>query len=136
MGDSQDQFQELLSQLIVRVNRMLAEQNEMFPLALLLLSDGRTDVSVAAYDNVGQIPGMLNAMQSSLSAKAQEIGAVASCIAYPDYGSDKVVAFLENSANYCARAELSVITEPRLHLDPSAITFSDGDIYVFPVAAS
>lgn len=136
MGDSQEQFQELLSQMIVRVNRMLAEQNEIFPLALLLLSGGCTDVSVAAYDNPDQIPNLLNAMQASLSAKAQEIGAVASCIAYPDYGSEKVVAFLENSDNYCARAELSVIARPRLHFDPSAITFSDGDIYVFPVAAS
>jgi hypothetical protein len=136
MGDSQDQFQELLSQLIVRTDRMLAEQNEMFPLALLLLPDGGTNVSMAAYDNVEQIPSLLNAMQTSLSAKAREIGAVASCIAYPDYSSDKVVAFLENSDNYCTRAELSVITEPRLHVDPSAISFSDGDIYVFPVAAS
>ena len=136
MGDSQDQFQDLLSQLIVRADRMLSEQNEMFPIALLLLSDGRTDVSVAAYDSVEQIPSLLNAMQASLSAKAGELGAVASCIAYPDYGSDRVVAFLENNDNYCAKAELPVITEPRLHLDTSAITFSDGDIYVFPVAAS
>lgn len=135
MGVSQDQFQELLSQLIVRVDRMLAEQNEMFPLALLLLPDGSTDVSVATYDNVEQIPGLLNAMQASLSLKAQEAGAVASCIAYPDYGSDKVVAFLENSDNYCAKAELPVVTRPCRHIDPSAITFADGDIYIFPAAA-
>ena len=136
MGDSQEQFRELLGQLIIRVDRMLADRSEVLPLALLLLPNGRTDVSVATYDSIDQLPGLLNAMQRSLATKAIEAGAVASCIAYPDHGSNKVVAFLENSDNYCNRAELPIINEPRPHLDSSATTFSDGDIYVFPVAAA
>ena len=136
MGDSQEQFKELLGQLVARVNKMLSEQDEMFPVALLLRSNGETDVSVAAYETLDQIPALLDAMQTSLSAKVQETGAVASCIAYPDYGSNKVVAFLENNDNYCAKVELPVFSNPSLHLDPLAVTVSDGEVYVFPVAAS
>lgn len=132
MDNSEEQFQELLAQLVGRANRMLAERSEVFPMGLLLMADGRMDVSVAAYESTEQIPDLLNAMQSSLSEKAAQIDAVASCIAYPDYGAEEIVAFLENRENYCSTAKLPVAGNP-LAVDLSGITVEDGDIHVFPV---
>ena len=133
MGDSAEQFQELLAQVTGRANRMLAEKSEVFPMGLLLMQDGKLDVSVAAYESVDQIPELLNAMQSSLSEKAAQGGATASCIAYPDYSAGNIVVFLENHENYCATAILPVSGQP-LSVDLSGITMEDGDIYIFPVS--
>jgi hypothetical protein len=111
---------------------MLAERSEVFPMGLLLMADGRLEVYVAAYESVKQIPDLLNAMQSSLKEKAAAGGAVASCIAYPDYGAEEIVAFLENSENYCATAKLPVAGSP-FAVDLSGITVLDGYINVFPL---
>jgi hypothetical protein len=132
MDNSEEQFRELLAQVIGRADRMLSERSEVFPMGLLLMPDGKLDVSVAAYESVDQIPGLLNAMRSSLSAKAIENDALASCIAYPDYQKAQVVAFLENRENYCALALIPVVEQPPLHLDVDGIAIGDGRIYVFP----
>jgi len=111
---------------------MLLENNKVFPIGLLLMADGTLDVSVAAYDSAEQVPNLLNAMQTSFSEKVLEKEATASCIAYPDYGSGEIVAFLENRENYCAKARIPVAEEPRLHVDVRNIVIEDGSVYVFP----
>ena len=136
MGDSQSQFQELLAHMVARIDKMLASQSEMFPLALLLLDDGRVETSIATYESVEQIPALLNAMQEAAATKVLGASVVASCIAYPDYDSVAVIAFLENRNNYCSKITLPIATEPTLHLDTTNMTVADGDVYVFPVAAS
>ncbi len=136
MGDSQSQFQELLAHLVARADKILSSQSDIFPLALLLLDDGRVETSIAAYESVDQVPALLNAMQEAAATKALETSVVASCIAYPDYDSGLVIAFLENRDNYCSKIAIPVATEPTLHLDTASMTVADGDVYVFPVAAS
>ena len=133
MDNSEDQFQELVAQLVGRANRMLAERSEVFPMGLLLLPDGGLDVSVAAYDSVEQIPELLSAIQASLSVKVQEGSAIASCIAYPDYEAGEVVAFLENRENYCATVRIPVAGAPTSEADLENIAVEDGSVYVFPV---
>ena len=132
MLSSEDQFRELLAQLIGRADRMLAERHEIFPMGLLLRRDGTLDVSVAAYEEAEQIPGLLNAMQASLSEKAVAADAVAACIAFPDYDASELVAFLENRENYCAKARLPVLQQPAPHLDAERITIEEGAAHVFP----
>ena len=132
MLSSEDQFGELLAQLIGRADRMLAERNEIFPMGLLLRRDGTLDVSVGSYEEVGQIPGLLIAMQTSLSEKAVAEDAAASCIAFQDRDSAELVAFLENRENYCAKARLPVLQQPAPHLDPERITIEEGAVHVFP----
>ena len=132
MLSSEDQFRELLAQLIGRADRMLAERNEIFPMGVLLRRDGTLDVSVAAYDVVGQIPDLLNAMQTSLSEKVVADDSVAACIAFPDYDSSELVAFLENRENYCAKARVPVMQHPAPHLDPERISIEEGVVHVFP----
>ena len=133
MEDSEEQFQDLLANLTVRANRMLATQSELFPIALLLMQDGRVDVAVAAYESADQIPDLLQALGSNLSEKAAAGEGLASCLAYPDYGAGEVVAFLENRDNYCATVRLPVSGDP-LSIDAAGMIVEDGNIYVFPVS--
>ena len=132
MDDSEDQFRELLAQLIARANRMLAEKSEVFPMGFLLMHDGRLEVSVGPYDSPDQIPSLLNAMQASLSARVSNGGVAASCIAYPDYSAEEIVAFLENHENYCAIARLPMAANP-LSVDIDSVRVEDGSVYVFPI---
>jgi len=133
MDNSEDQFQELIAQLVGRASRMLAERSEVFPMGLLLMPDGSLDVSVAAYESVKQIPDLLSAMQGGLSEKAQSGPAVASCIAYPDYEAGEIVALLENAENYCATVRIPVAGTPTPEADLENIAVEDGSVYVFPV---
>ena len=132
MLSSEDQFSELLAQLIGRADRMLAERKEIFPMGLLLRRDGTLDVSVAAYDDTDQIPDLLNAMQASLSEKAAAADAVAACIAYPDYDASELVAFLENRQSYCAKARLPVLQQAAPCIDAERIIIEKGTVHVFP----
>ena len=133
MDNSEDQFQELIAQLVGRANRMLAERSDVFPMGFLLASNGNLNVSVVAYESVAQIPELLSALQASMSEKARNGHAVASCIAYLDYDAGEIIAFLENNENYCATVRIPVVSSPTPATDLENITVEDGSIHVFPV---
>jgi hypothetical protein len=79
------------------------------------------------------MPAILNAMQSSLAALARTQSLDATCIAYPNYEDDTVVALLENRENYCATVVIPVLVDTPVRLDMESIEVRDGNIYVFPV---
>ena len=134
MDGSESQFQELLAQLIGRVNRMLDSGQPILPVGLLLLPQGNLDVSAATYDSADQVPSLLDVMRESMAKKAQSLQALASCIAFPTNGSDTIVALLENRDNECLKVQIPVKLGPPPHLDMDGIGIDDGVVQVFPAS--
>ena len=135
MEGSEDQFQELIAQLIGRVNRMLASGQPLLPVGLLLLPDGRLDISVATYETTDQIPSLASAMIRSMGDKAIRQHAIASCVAYPE-GPHGIVAFLENADNFCLSVRFPVANGSNCQIDMEAIEANEGVIQVFALAES
>ena len=133
MNSSEEQFQKLIAQLIVRANKMLSEQNYMLPIGLLITTENDVEVVLASLEISDQIPELVNTVQSGVSDKVRIGGYKASCIAYPDYERGVIVALLENSDNYCAEVTISVNTEACPVLDPETTEVENGNVYVFPI---
>jgi hypothetical protein len=133
MGDSNQQFQELLAHLVARANKMLAEQKDIHPISLALAANGNVEVGVGVTEKQDQVPAVLNAMQQALIKRVSEGGVQATCVAYPNYQDDTVVALLENHENFCATVILPVLVEPSWLLDTGNMEVKDGSVYIFPV---
>ncbi len=131
MDDSEEQFQDLLAHLSVRVNRMLAA-GEQLPLALLLRADGAVEVAVGVAGTSQELGDVLTAMQDALKAQVADESIVASCIAYPNHEDPSFVAWLENRENYCVKVVHPILPGPSPALDIGNLRVEDGEILVFP----
>lgn len=131
MDKSDEQFQELISQLIVRVNKMLTQDNIVNPIGLMLNIKNALEVSITeSIDDIGEA---INILQTTLTEKAEAGELLATCIAYPDYENNIVVALLENNENYCAEATIPVNIENQPFLEAQNIEINDGNVYISPV---
>ena len=134
MADSEQQFQELLAHLVVRVNNMLSAQGPVMPLGLLLRAGGKVDVSFGVADNARDVAGMTKAIREALVGVVAGGGVHASCIAFPHENGEAVIALLENHENYCATVSIPLLVRPVRKLDTDNMQIDDGYVHVFPVA--
>ena len=131
MNTSESQFNELLANLVARVNKALSKSPQLPTLALALTAAGEIETSVGTEDNGTEMSNNLNAMQRSLQDRVCAGDVLAVCIAYPDYEDGAVIAYLENFETYCLKATLPVSTTPSLALDIANIATAEGTLFVF-----
>ena len=131
MDNSESQFNELLANLIARVNKMLSKQSEMVPIGLLLRDQSKIDVYLADHGNEWTLGETVQHLQNGMVEKVRELPAIAGCIAYPDYENNEVIVYIENDEHYCAQYRIPVSNQPSLHLDVEEIQVDDGAIFLF-----
>ena len=135
MNKSDESFNELLAQVIVRGNKMLGESNLMSPFGILLDDNKAADIMTVA-DETKSYSELLDFLQESMKAKVIDKAYVAGCIVYADYANNQLIAFLENTDNYCLKAVIPVKADDGLSLLPSEMKAEEGGIYIFPVKKS
>ncbi len=131
MNSSEEQFEELLANVVARVNKTLSKQADMVCMGLLLKGRDEIEVLLSLDDKEINLKEAINNLQSGLIAKAKETESVAACLSYPDYENNEVIVFLENKENYCAKCRIPVLSEPDRHLDTENLIIEDGAIFVF-----
>jgi hypothetical protein len=131
MNTSESQFNDLLANLVARVNRALTQSPKVPVLALALTQHGAIDASVGIEDSDAGTKEVLGAMQESLQRRSANGELLASCISYLDYEEGAIVAYLENADSYCLKVTIPVSTEPSLALDVGSISTAEGTLYVF-----
>ena len=135
MDSSENQFQELAAQIVSRTNKVLADDKDLLPLGLSLHKNGSVEVHIPTAEEPKNFSELLNLLQKGLSSKVKEGGIVATSISYPDFENKVVIAFVENSENFCAKLVIPVNTESTPYLVAEEIQIEDGMIYVFPDCA-
>lgn len=133
MVGSEEQFKELIAQLIVRANHMLAQSNNVLPMGLALVESGKTEVVLASPDLSDEVSVLVQFIQDALTDKVKAGGIVATCVAYPEYSRKVVVAYLENNENYCLKAIIPVRFDDKKELVANEVTVLDGEVFIFPV---
>lgn len=133
VDSSEDQFQELIAQLIVRVDKVLSGGNIFFPIGLLLNRSGEVETVITVNELSNQTSTHVNVIQQELIKKIQTGKVLATCVAYPDYRKSVVVALLENNQNYCSKVVIPVIAKEKIRLDMEDIEIENSGIYIFPV---
>lgn len=132
MSNSENQFNELLAQTIVRTNKMLSEAQQVIPFGLTLSESNATEV-ILAIDIGNSLSDHLNYLQEQLKSKVQNTKVVATSIVYANYGNSTVEVLLENNENYCLKAVIPVqVSKGECSLVPAELETEDGGIYVFP----
>lgn len=130
--NSDDHFQGLVSYLIASINEMLKTGNIFIPIGLVVNSDKSIEMVKAEIDTVKTLEHV-ELIQQKLKDKANVFEMISSCVAYPDYENNQIVAFLENNKNYCVKVLIPVINRGGLKLNPEKITTQKGAVYIFPV---
>ena len=132
METSEEQFPHLLGDLVARLNNVLSQQGEIPAMGLLLMPDETIKVVLGLWDeNVG-LAEIMNELQQEVIEQVKARGAMATCIAYPDYSNNEVIALLENEELYCLSCVLPVIRENGvLTINTEQIRNEDGSIHIF-----
>ena len=129
MDNSEDQFQTLLANLSVRANKSLKTSNKMDAIGLLLYENDKVEVFLSVIED--SISDALTILQNQLIPIVTEKQPLASCMAYPNYQDQQIIALLENNEHYAAEVTIPVKSDPHLHLDLENIDIDDGTIYLF-----
>ena len=129
MDKSEDQFQTLLANLIPRVNKALKNTNKVDAIGLLLYGEDEVEVYLSIIDD--SIGDALTTLQNQMVEIVRKKSPVASCLAYPNYEAQQIIALLENHEHYTLEASIPVKSESHLHLDVENLTTNDGEIYLF-----
>jgi predicted metal-dependent TIM-barrel fold hydrolase len=130
--NANDHFQGLVTYLIANINQMLKNDNMITPIGLVANSDKSIKV-VTANIETKKIIDHVNIIQTELKNKATVFEILSSCIAYPDYENNQIIAFLENNKNYCVKVLIPVVNRRGLKLDPEKLVTEAGSVDVFPV---
>ncbi len=93
MQTSEEQFQELMANLVARGSNALAHQAHVPPISLLLRNTGEVECSAGIADSHGDLKQVLDAMQATLRDRVRRGDILAVCVAYTDPTSHAVVAF-------------------------------------------
>jgi hypothetical protein len=133
METSEEQFRELLANLVSRGNKALAQNVPVPPMSFALSKDGDVHFSVGVADSPSELHQVLKAMRESLVARAAAEPILATCVAYTESETADVVAMLENLENYCATVRIPAL--PGSRLDIARMEIDDGFVYVFPLAS-
>ena len=82
-------------------------------------------------DTVG-LAEILNSLQQEVIDQIKNSGGIATCIAYPDYANEQVVALLENEELYCMTCDIPIVErDGRLIPDMESLEIKDGAIHIF-----
>ena len=128
-SNSEEQFKELLNQLVARSKKSLLANS--FPVfGLLLTEEGNTDVVLGVVED-GDLSEIINNVQQELIEKKNALSILAACLAYPDFNNQCVVAYLENHESYQLRCDIPVLNNDVLELDIENLTTKDGSTIVF-----
>ena len=130
--NSEDHFHGLVSYLMASINEMLKTGNVIGPIGLMVNSDKNIEVVRAAVETEKTLESV-TLIQKKLKSKASRFEIITSCIAYPDYENNQIIAFLENNENYCVKVLVPVINRGGLKLNAEKIKIVAGAVYVFPV---
>lgn len=130
--NSEDHFHGLVSYLIISINEMLKTDNVIIPIGLMVNSDKNIEVVKATIDTE-KILEHIALIQKKLKSKASSFEIITSCIAYPDYENNQIIAFLENNENYCVKVLMPVINRGGLKINAEKIKIMAGAVYIFPV---
>ncbi len=131
MSNSEEQFLELLSQIVIRTNKMLNESRSVIPFGLTLTDINKLEI-ILAVGFEESVSDYLNVLQEQLKVKANNPEVVATAIVYANPEISYIEAFLENNENYCLKAIIPVkSTEQECVLVSSEIETENGEIYVF-----
>ena len=129
MDNSEDQFQTLLANLSVRVNKSLKISYQMETIGLLLYENDKVEVYLSFIED--SVSDALTALQNELIPIVREKRPLASCMAYPNYQDQQIIALLENNEHYASEVKFPIKYKPHLHLDLENIDIDDGTIYLF-----
>ena len=132
MQTSEEQFQELVANLVARGNKALEKQPYVPPISLVLRNTGEVECSVGIAESPGDLKQVLDAMQNSLRERVSLGGTLATCVAYTDPASRNVIALMENHENYCAT--VTIPCQPT-SLDVENMEVDDSSVYVYPVVS-
>lgn len=128
---SEEQFLELLANLVVRANRMLEKSGKVLPIGLLLRRKAEIDVYVASPEGEWSLDESLNFLQQSLISKIKEMPALAGCLAYQDAEREEIVVFMENYQNYNVKCKVPLSSSPAPQLNLEAMSIGDGKVFLF-----
>lgn len=128
---SEEQFRELLANVVVRANRMLEKSGEVLPIGRLLLGDAGIDVFVASPEGEWSLAESLNIIQEALIDKIREVPALAGCLAYQDTEFEYLVVFMENHQNYNVECKVSLSGLPAPRFNLAAVSVGDGTTFLF-----
>lgn len=133
MSITGDHFQGLVSYLIASINGMLKEGNIVTTSGLVVNNDNSIE-AIKANTTSKKISDHIELIQKQLKGKAERHEIVTSCISFPNYEKNQIIAFLENSQNYCVKVIIPVVNRNGLHVDAKAIKTEDSAVYIFPVS--
>lgn len=133
MQTSEEQFRELLANLVARGNKALAQNVPVPPMSFALSKDGVVHLSVGVADTPSELQQVLEAMRESLGALVRAEPLLATCVAYTETESAEVVAMLENLENYCTTVRIP--GSPGSSMDLGNLKVEDGFVYVFPIVS-
>lgn len=131
MSQSEEQFNELLAQILVRTDKMLAESSNVIPYGILLGKEGNIEI-VIALDISDKLSDCLEFIQKQLRQKVSSSDVVATGVVFADYDNMEVIAMLENNENYCLKVLFPVLSNEPLKIDVNGIKSEDGAVYIFP----
>ena len=130
-GESEEQFQKLLANVVVRANRMLEQTGKVLPIGLLLRGNAGIDVFVASPEGDWSLAESLNILQQALIDNIQEVPTSAGCLAYQDTEFEYLVVFIENHQNYNVECKVPLSGLPAPRFDLAAVSIGDGTTFLF-----
>lgn len=131
MDTSEEQFHELISQLIARAQKSLRATNSFSPLGLAINQQNAIEVLLCS--DIDSVSEQLNIIQNALKEKARANSIKACAISYADYEHQQIISFLENKENYCLKVQIPVLINDAPELDTSNLQNLDGTVYVFEI---
>jgi len=132
MSNSEFHFNELLAQILVRTDKMLAESSNVIPYGLLLTDNGKIEIIIAV-DISDKLSECLEFIQNTLKKNLEEKQYVAAAVVFADYDNMEIISLLENNENYCLKVLFPVMNiEDQLKIDTTKIKTEEGSVYIFP----
>jgi len=132
MQTSEEQFPHLLGDLYARLKKILAHQTDVPCLGLIMRKEINIEVVLGLTDDTVGLAEILNSLQQEVIDQIKSSGGIATCIAYPDYANEQVVALLENEELYCMTCGIPIVErDGRLIPDMENLEIKDGAIHIF-----
>ena len=132
MCNSEKQFNDILAQILVRVNKSLRETKNVSPFGMTLSRDDTIEILVVV-DVGDSISEHVDFIQDKLKEKVRSSDVIATAVIYVNYNDSTIDVYLENHENYCLKAVLPVRESNNIYsVLPQDISTEDGGVFIFP----
>ena len=128
------QLEQLLAQLISKMNIVLSQQETVPPLGMALNRAGECQGVTSASEIEGPMDSHLDSILESLRETVATGEYLATCLGFPDYDKGSVMVFWENHENLCTKVIIPVNTDAVPFLDIDNAEMGDGIVSIFPAA--